>query len=273
MDRTLYLNENRSLRVYRDGPSIWIKEDGKAGRRVPARLVSRVVIIGNLRCEAGILTLFTDNDVPVTLISRKGDSVAVVMPYHDTLSRYYHKQKAFLKTEENINRFKDWLYARRRALEIYVLKRLSKKIAGEFVMNGFRTRDYMNIIKKFNPSDTARWDVVKAMVANLFREMTISCIVKAELDPHIGVLHRRYNFGLALDICHILEPLVDLQTIQFLRNAGRNNYLTNDPSGWSISGDGVKDIVQRFENMKKRVYQSEEKLLDNLFELMRELRK
>jgi CRISPR/Cas system-associated endonuclease Cas1 len=273
MDRTLYLNEKRNLRVYRDGPSIWIKEDGKASRRVPARLVSRVVIIGNLKCDAGVLTLFTDNDVPVTLISRKGDSVAVVMPYHDTLSCYYHKQKAFLKTEENINRFKDWLYARRRALEIYTLKRLSKKIAGEFVMKGFRTRDYRNIIIRFNPSDTAWWDVGKAMVANLFREMTISCLVKAELDPHIGVLHRRYNFGLALDLCHILEPLVDLQTIQFLRNAGRNNYLINDSSGWSISGDGVKDIVQRFENMKKKLYQSEERLLDNLFELMRELRK
>jgi len=273
MDRTLYLNENKNLRVYLDGPSIWIKEDGKAGRRVPARVVSRVVIIGNLKCEAGALTLFTDNDVPVTLISRKGDSVAVVMPYNDNLSRYYYRQKAFLKTEENINRFKDWLYAQRRVLEIYVLKRLSKKIAGEFVMNGFRTRDYRNIVKKFNPSDMARWDVVKAMVENLFRELTISCIVKAELDPHIGVLHRRYNFGLALDLCHILEPMVDLQCIQFLRNTVGKEYLIPDSTGWSISRDGVKDIVQRFENMKKKLYQSEERLLDNLFELMRELRK
>ncbi len=54
MGRTLYLNENKGLTVLRDGPSVWIKEDGKAGRRIPARLVGRVVVIGNLRLEAGV---------------------------------------------------------------------------------------------------------------------------------------------------------------------------------------------------------------------------
>ena len=273
MDRTLYLNEKKGLKVFRDGPSIWIREEGKASRRVPVRLISRVVIIGNLKLEAGVITLFTDNKVPVTLISRKGESVAVVMPYHDNLPLYYQSQKAFLSTEKNINRFKDWLYARRRFLEIYVLKRLSVKIAGEFIRQGFRMRDYRRVIARFNPFGKARWDIVKAVVENLFREMTVSCIIKADLDPHTGAMYRRHNFSLVLDICYIIEPLIDLQTIQFLRIAGKEDYLTKGAEGWSITDKGIKDIVQRYENSRKKLHPSVERLIDNLFELMRELRK
>jgi CRISPR/Cas system-associated endonuclease Cas1 len=122
MGRTLYLNENKGLTVLRDGPSVWIKEDGKAGRRIPARLVGRVVVIGNLRLEAGVITLFTQNDIPVTFINRRGDELAVAMPYNHHLPRHYEEQKIFLDVDENIERFKGWLYARRKETQINVIR-------------------------------------------------------------------------------------------------------------------------------------------------------
>ncbi|MEW6068008.1 MAG: CRISPR-associated endonuclease Cas1 [Nitrospirota bacterium] len=273
MDRTLYLNENRELTVFRDGPSIWVKETGKAGRRIPARLIGRVVIIGNLRLEAGVITLFTDKDIPVTFINRRGDAVAVAIPYNHHLPRHYEEQKVFLETEGNIDRYKNWLYARRKQLQINAIRRLSRGIAELFVEKGFREKDYHRIIERFTQSNDKLWKVVSGVTSNLFREMIIGCIVRADLDPHLGILHRRHNFSLALDICFILEAEIDMQCIQFLKTAREKIYMAREKSEWSISNDGMRDIIHRFENRKKQIHAAVERLIDDIFELMRELRR
>lgn len=273
MDRTLYLNENRGLTVLRDGPSIWVKENGKAGRRIPARLVGRVVIIGNLRLEAGVITLFTNSDIPVTFINHRGDAVAVAIPYNHHLPRHYEEQKVFFETEGNIDRYKSWLYARRKEIQINVIRRISKGVAELFAAKGFREQDYHRVIEKFKPSKDEQWKVVSRVVSNLFREMIIGYIVKADLDPHLGILYRRHNFSLALDICHILESEIDMQCIQFLKTEREKGYMVKDSNGWSVSKEGMKDIIHRFENRRKPIHVIADKLIDEIFELMRELRR
>jgi len=277
MDRTLYLNENKGLRVFRDGPSIWIKEDGKAGKRIPARLVNRVVIIGNLRLEAGVITLFTDNDIPVTFFDHRGNTVAVAMPYNHQLPRHYEEQKVFLETEDNIERFKRWLYAKRKEIQLGVVKRISKRVAGLFISKGFREKDYREFIEEFKPSNHPKTDerfkVVSMTISNLFREMVMGCIVKADLDPHLGILYRRRNFGFALDICHILEAESELQTIQFFKSAKENGYMVKEQVGWSVTKEGMKDIIHRFENRRRQLLDAVEGLIDEVFELIRELRR
>jgi len=273
MDRTLYLNENRGLMVFRDGPSIWIKQEGKAGKRIPVRLVGRVVIIGNLRLETGVITLFTDRDIPVTFINHRGDSIAVAIPYNDQLPRHYEEQKIFLEKEENIDRFTNWVFAKRKEMQLGVVKRVTKRTGGLFVAKGFREKDYRNFIEELRPSKDEQWKVASAIVGNLFREMTIGCIVKADLDPHLGVLHRRHNFGFALDVCSVLEAEIDLQSIQFLRGAKDKGYMVREQIGWAVSKEGIKDIIHRFENRRKQLQETVEKLVDDIFELMRELRR
>lgn len=273
MGRTLYLNENKGLTVLRDGPSVWVKEEGRSGRRIPARLVGRVIIIGNLRLESGVITLFTDNDIPVTFMNHRGDVVAVAISYNHQVPRHYEEQKIILETEGNIERFKSWLYANRKELQINVVQRFSKRVAWLFMAKGFREKDYRRIVDLLKPSKDEYWKVAYEVVSNLFREMVIGCIVKADLDPHLGVLHRRHNFSLALDMCHILEPEIEMQCIQFLRTAREKGHMVKEQIGWSISRDGIRDIIHRFENRRKQLYDTVEKLIDEIFELMRELRK
>jgi len=253
-----------------------VKEEGKAGRRIPARLVGRVVIIGNLRLEAGVITLFTDNDIPVTFINSRGEAVAVAMPYNHNLPRHYEEQKVFLETEEDTDRFKRWVYARRKETQLRVVNRLSKGVASAFEVKGFREKDYQKFIEKFKPSGTAKdeyWRIVSAIVSSLFREMVINIIVKADLDPHLGILFRRHNFGLALDLCHILEAEIDIQCIQFLRTAKEKGYIVKEQMGWSVSKEGMRDIIHRFENRREQLQEAVERLIDDIFELMRELRR
>ena len=270
MDRTLYLSEKETLTVARDGPSIWISENGKAPRRIPARIIGRVVIVGNLRIEAGAITLFTENNIPVTFLDNRGKEIAVALGYNDGFSRYYEAQKLLISRTEHIERIKDWIKAKRRRLQLLVLKRLSKELSNKFINEGFREKDYLLIFDRQRPRET--WEIVLNVINGIFREMVISCLIRAGLDPHLGVLHRRHNFGLALDICYILEPEMHLQGIRFLRGAQRKGYIERTSDGWMVSKEGMKDIALRFENRREMIVEFVESLIDDIFEMIRELR-
>lgn len=271
MDRTLYLNENKGLEVTRDGPSVWIKEDGKAGRRIPVRLVGRVVVIGNLRMDAGVITLFTENDIPVTFMNRKGKEVAVTIPYNHNLPRHYEEQRVLLDTEANENRVRAWIYSRRRGFHLSTVKRLSPVVAADFVSKGFREADYGDFIKKLRPRSEEQWVVVCGLIGNLFKEIIIGGLMKSDLDPHMGILYRRHNFGLALDICHIIGPEIDLHAVQFFRRNMDNNLMQKGNNGWIVSQEGMKDIIHRFENRRKALHEKIGTIIDDIFRLMREL--
>lgn len=165
------------------------------------------------------------------------------------------------------------MYARRRELQFNVIKRLSKSAAGVFAEKGFREKDYQRIISEFKPFKDDRQAVAFRIISNLFREIVIGCIMKADIDPHLGVFHRRHNFSLALDLCHILEAEADMQSIRFLRTSTNKGYLQRGNNGWAISKDGMRDIIHRFENRRKQVQETVERLIDDVFALMRELRR
>lgn len=272
MDKTLYLNENEGLEVTRDGPSIWVREDGRSGRRVPVRLVGRVVIIGNLKIEASVITLFTENDIPVTFMNRKGRQVAVTIPYNHNLPRHYEEQRVLIGTEENENRVKTLIASRRREFHLRTVKRLSGIVAADFITNGFRESDYETFLDKYKPRSQEQWVIVCGLIGNLFKEIIISSLMKCDLDPHMGILHRRHNFGLALDICHIMSPEIDLHAVQFFRCNRDNILMQKGNNGWLVSQQGMKDIIHRFENRRKSLHERIECIIDDIFQLMRELR-
>ncbi len=265
MDRTLYFNETKGLEVLRDGPSVWVKEEGKSGRRIPARLVGRAVIIGNVRLDAGIITLFADNDIPVIFMNKRGQEAAVTIPFNHHLPEHHEEQKIFLYNEKNILSFKTWLFSQRRKLQIKTLKRLSEAAADKMISEGFREKDYRLFITRFISGKEEQYKTVKGIINNLLKEMVVESLIKADLDPHTGVLNRRHNFGLALDICHAIEPEADLQCIGFIK-------ASQVTQNRIMSKEDIKDIAHRFENKRKIVHEIIETIIDDLFKLMRELR-
>ena len=83
MEKTLYLAENQTLRVRRDGPSLWVHQSNSAGQRVPARLVRRAIVVGNVALDSASLTLLAQRGVPVTLLDRRGEPLAMVLGFQD----------------------------------------------------------------------------------------------------------------------------------------------------------------------------------------------
>jgi len=127
-------------------------------------------------------------------------------------------------------------------------------------------------LKEIISASEEQWLVVNGMVTNIFRNMIVEHVIKAELDPHVGIIHRRHNFGFALDICYILGGESDMQSVQFFLSKRLKNLIKMEEGQWFVTDEGVKDIIHRFENKRQDVKKKIENIIDEFFELMREIR-
>ncbi|MCF6158474.1 MAG: hypothetical protein E3K32_07850 [wastewater metagenome] len=269
MEKTLYLNENTTLSVIRDGPSIVVKEGEKSGRRVPARMIQRVVIVGNIKLDTSLITLFTQNNIPITFFDRKGSQIAVTLPYKHHLPGQYKTQRIFLESDYNSKRFMTFLRAYRQRVQITVLKRLLKRqIPDSYVTVGLKEEEYQRVMDNVTAPYRKRFHYIRNAISAVFLEMVVSKLIASEFDPHMGVMHRRRDFGLALDVCHVLGPEIDIQSIQFFQGKKGAEHRKNK----EMSSEDVKAIAVRFENRKDAVVNLTEHIIDGMFELIRELR-
>ena len=268
MGKTLYLKENRGIHVMQDGPSVCIKTDGRPNRRIPARLLEQVVIYGNVSVETSVFLMLAACNIPVTLLNR-GNETAVLMPYSSHTVEDHEEQRVLTQTDINVERVISWVRSKRRRVQMNVIKRLSSDAYLRFRLSGFRESDYDAFIRARVRVDRNRWTAVIDVIAGLFRELIIARLLKAGLDPHIGVLQRRENFGLALDICHVLFPEVEIQGLQFFSGKGWDKKIDGKTR---LNDRGIHDLAKRFENRRDAITGMTEKLIDDIFELMRELR-
>jgi hypothetical protein len=271
MDRTLYLNEKHGVEIRRDGPSLWIRERGKAGYRIPARHVGRVVIMGNIRMDAGVISLFTEEHIPVAFLSRQGKELAVCMPYNHYLPRHYEEQKLLFSSPEHTRLFRQWLLSVRRSNQLEALKQLSEEKARVYSRVGFRERDYDEIVRSLLFDGEPQWRAARTVVEGFLHETIIRALLRADLDPHLGVTNKRHNFALALEFSWALGGEIDLQTVNFLNTAHFHGPSWRSPDGFIILKDGLKALIEHFEKRKDAVHQLIERMIDDLFSLIRDI--
>lgn len=271
MGRTLYINQTNKPEILRDGPSVWIKEEGMAGRRIPARLVSRVIIIGNVTLDSGAITLFAENNTPITFMDNATDETAVVIPYNHRLPDHYKEQRIFLESHETIEHYEQWANSKRALLQMPLIRKYMPKLSGRLEKNGFGEGNYQEFLKGLRKVGERKWLVVNGIINNIFRNMIVEKLMKNGLDPHLGVIHRRHNFGLALDICYIMGGSSDMQTMQFFNACKERNLIEKIKDHYLVTNEGMKDIVQRFENRRASLQDKTENIIDEIFALMREM--
>lgn len=255
----------------RDGPSLWIMMGNKAGRRVPARLISRVIITGNVKLDTGVITLFTENGKPVIFLNRKGDILATAFGMSNPNWRIKERQTVLFTNNVYRPRVIDWITARRRNNQLQLLKDLSCKELNLLRRKGLREKDFKRIIATYLPEDENPVHVIKGTVTGLIHELITDNLIASELDLHIGVLHRRYNSGLVRDLSYIIETEAIRQTIQFFKLKRWEFYLDYVEGEWLLNAGGMKSIAVRFENQKKEIEEIIDNLVDDIFQLMREL--
>jgi CRISPR/Cas system-associated endonuclease Cas1 len=271
MEKALYINQTNKPVVMRDGPSVWVTEEGRAGRRIPVRLINRVVIIGNVRVDAGAIMLFSSSNIPITFLDSRAKETAVVIPYNHRLPKHYKEQKILLASEDNIRRYKKWVNSRRTLIQLNFVKRFLPGLFKILRHKGFGEGNYQEILKGIRRVSEDKWHVINNVVVEIFRNMIIERLIKADIDPHLGVIHRRHNFGLALDICYIMGGEIDIQSVQFFRSDKKRDMMVRKDNHWIITDKGIKNIVHRFENRYNENKRLLEEIIDELFELIREM--
>lgn len=101
--------------------------------------------------------------------------------------------------------------------------------------------------------------------------MVIKEIISSNLDPHMGIINKNCNFGLALDLYKILEPECDLMTIQFFTSCRWHEFVLNTDKKCTLTKDGWRNVVHRFENRKQVIAHRLDMVIRGYFDLMRSI--
>lgn len=208
MDRTLFLNERPGLRVSRDGPSLWIEQAGRAGQRVPVRLVRRVIVAGNVALDAGSLALLAERGIPVALFDRHGTPQAVVLGLRDGLRQRRARQVALSEDREKHERIVAWLDAWERGRQWRLLRRLDPARAHLWRRTGFRSCDYEQWIA-VEARARGRSPQLRMFLRGMLQALVASEILSAGWDPHAGVRQRSTLLGFVKDCTSALHPDAD----------------------------------------------------------------
>jgi hypothetical protein len=102
--------------------------------------------------------------------------------------------------------------------------------------------------------------------------MIMEHIIRAGLDPHFGFLHRWCDFGFAMDLCAMMEPEADLEAARFLKLPGGDSIFLPGRKSPSLTKEGMKELVRRFESRKASVGRHVDSIADSLLDLFRDYR-
>lgn len=216
MEKTLYLCERSGMRVTRDGPSLWIEQPGRAGCRVPGRLIRQAVIVGNVAMDSGSLLLLAERGIPVLFLRRDGLPAAALWGLSGAVRQRSGRQRACADDPSSEERVRVWLRAWRRGRQAVLVRRVDPEAAARWRREGYRESDY------------ARWLATRIGAAPLSRSLgffrgALTELIAAEIaargwDVHRGVVHKAEPLGLIKDFTDALEP--DAQGLWLARQAG-----------------------------------------------------
>jgi len=208
MEKTLYLAENQRLRIRSDGPSLWIQQGNQAGQRVPARLVRRAIVVGNVPLDTASLTLLAQRGVPIALLDRRGEPVAMVLGLQDGPRQRRVRQAALSENPEKRDRIASWLDAWERGRQLRVLRSLDSSRARLWRRAGYRQTDYEEwILEQARKRNCHARD--RTFLTGAFHELIAAEIIAQGWNAHTGVRERGTPLALVKDCYSALQPDID----------------------------------------------------------------
>lgn len=261
MRKTLYLAENEEglyLRV--DGPSLLIRSAHSAERRVPLRVLGRVIIFGNIQIDTDVLTLLAENNIPVFLISKWARNLSISMNPHYAIEGKCITLRSIIKDRGKSLEFFKWAKEKRSHIETTVLKCLLGH-------RGVNHKDYSEIISFFLPYDRDKWKNVRKILKMLFWCLIIEELMNRDLHPHYGIIHRGIAFGLARDCLYVMSAEIDLQALQFFKSDSIEKLIEPSFGAFCLTSRGIHNIVARFENKQYIAKKIMDDITVKLFEL------
>ncbi len=250
LDRTLYLTEKKGLIVKRDGPSLWIREDGSAGRRIPARFVNMVVVIGSIMLDTGVVALLSENNISIMFMNVKCEEVAITAPSQAKQLEFVNVQELLLERKTAICSYTAWSHSKRRKISFLVRSFYAERKEGLFARAWRDVPEMERTITYARSEHPVVFKAAQGIIEGLAREMTISMLEKVRLNPHAGIIHRHSGFGFARDIGFMIEPETEVQATAFAFSARQEHFTVNTERSCVPSRTGTRKIVETFEENK-----------------------
>ena len=174
-----------------------VTEPGKAPRRVPARLIGRVVIVGNVPMESAVVTLFVQQGTPVIFFDRRDLRPAITLLCEERGPQRRSRQHLLFRRPPTSERIRLWLRSKRRLSVVRVLKRLSRRLAKRFEREGLREEDYDALLRTLRRSNP-RWQVLVGVLRGMMLSSLFRCCNGRGLIPTAGSSIRRRILDWAL---------------------------------------------------------------------------
>jgi hypothetical protein len=209
MEKTLYLSENQTLRIRCDGPSLWVQQAHRAAQRIPARLVRRAIVVGNVPLDSASLTLLAQRGVPITLFNRRGEPLAMVLGLRDGAPQRRARQAALSEDREKRERIAAWLDAWERGRQLRAAKRLDAGRTHLWRRVGFRRADYEELISSAARA-RGRHVAERVFLRGALQELVAAEIAGQDWDLHTGVRHHGETCGFVKDCASPLYPEADV---------------------------------------------------------------
>lgn len=271
LDRTLYITEAKGLVVKRDGPSIWIKERDSAGRRIPVRLINMVVVIGSITFDTGIVALLSENDIPIMFMNVRGEEVAVASPARMKTLEYVDLQAYLMEKRASVTDYVAWSHSKRRKISYLVRGLHAERNDGPFARAWSDRAEMERAIAYARREHPLVFHSASRIIESLAREMTISILERAHLNPHTGIMHRNAEFGFARDICFMIEPEIEVQAAGFAFSARQEHFTVNGGRSCVLSQAGMRKLVEIFEDSKTVLARYVEDVLSSYLRFVRRL--
>jgi len=270
MGRTLYLAESyEPITVVCDGPSLWVQKKGSAGRRVPLRLIDRVVVVGSVKIDSDILTLLAGWDIPVFFINTKTKETAICLSNKPSNLKYSKRLFIFKASEQNYHRYLDFLRSWRRLIQLSFLERINRNVPAieEMLNSGFTERHYKSLLRSLVADKAEDFYMTRAVLKGMLFEMIVVKMKRAGIDPEMGILHEGKRFGIVHDICYIFEPVMSFLALKFIHSKKYPAFVRQG----KLTPEGTRDLINRFENKAREFSVMINKVLSALSNLIVEL--
>lgn len=261
MKRTLYLTDRKRINIRLDGPSLLITSPETAERRIPLKILGRVVVFGSIMLDSEILTSLSSNNIPMLFISKKEKIFTISMNAYHAMTRGPVNLNKISKDKRKVIEFFEWLKSKKTFLEFQVLKGLCRS---HITANA----NYKEIISFFMPDDRESWDTVKGIVRILSWSLIIEELLGKGLNPHHGIIHNRGAFGLVRDYAYIIRPEIDLQCLKFFRSDTLESLIESSRRYPHLEARCIGNIINRFENRQYIIKRLIHDINDKLFELL-----
>jgi hypothetical protein len=170
--------------------------------------VRRAVVVGNVTLDSASLTLLAQRGVPIALLDRRGEPLAMVLGVQDGTRQRRTRQTALNEDADKRARLMAWLDAWERGRQLRLVRSLDPSRARRWRATGYRRTEYDDWVLA-QASLRGGHARSRTFLTGAAHELIAAEITAQGWDPHAGVRECGRPLGFVKDCYSALQADID----------------------------------------------------------------